>query len=153
MSGEVGPSIGLNSKYVFAVNDFAVLAAIDPSNGNVIWQDNEYTPEVASPVATEEFVYILTTWGGTACYNAENGELVWDHDFDYGFYSSPIIAGGLVYMLDQAGVMHVVKTEKEFSLVADSPLGEKANCTPAFSDGRIYIRSDEHLYCIEQEKR
>jgi len=149
MSGEVGPSVGINSKYVFAVNDFAVLAAINPADGSIIWQDNEYTPEVASPVATEEHVYILTTWGGTACYDTETGDLVWDHDFDYGFYSSPIIAGDNVYMLDQAGVMHVVSTAKEFTLVAESPLGERANCTPAFSEGRIYIRSDEHLYCIE----
>lgn len=148
MSGEVGPSVGINSKYVFAVNDFSVLAAINPLDGTVIWKDNEYTPEVASPVATEEHVYILTTWGGTACYNTETGDLVWDHDFDYGFYSSPIIAGDNIYMLDQAGVMHVVKTSKKFTLLADSPLGERANCTPAFSEGKIYIRSDEHLFCI-----
>ena len=149
MSGEVGPSVGVNSSHVFAVNDFAVLAAIDPNNnGNIDWQDNEYTPEVASPVATEELVYILTTWGGVAAYDAQSGEIAWNHDFDYGFYSSPMIAGNNVYMMDQAGVTHVVSTGKEFKLIAESPLGERANCTPAFSDGRIYLRSDEHLYCI-----
>ena len=149
MSGEVGPSVGVNSTQVFAVNEFAVLAAIDPgSNGDILWQDNEYTPEVSSPVATEELVYVLTTWGGVAAYDTKSGEIAWNHDFDYGFYSSPMIAGDMVYMLDQAGVMHIVSTEREFRLVSESPLGERANCTPAFSDNRIYLRSDEHLYCI-----
>jgi outer membrane protein assembly factor BamB len=149
MSGEVGPSVGVNSKKVFAVNDFAVLAGIDPlANGNVIWKDNEYTPEVASPVATEELVFVLTTWGAVACYDTDTGELVWDHDFDYGFYASPIIAGDNVYMLDQAGVMHIVKASREFTLVSEPVLGERANCTPAFSSGMIFLRSDDHLYCI-----
>lgn len=151
MSGEVGPSVGINSKYVFAVNDFAKLVAIDPGeNATVVWEDNEYTPEVASPVATEELVFILTSWGAVACYDTETGDLVWDHEFDYGFYSSPIIADNMVYMLDQAGVMHIVFADREFSIVSESPLGERANCTPAFSDGNIYIRSEEHLYCISK---
>ena len=149
MSGEVGPSVGVNSSRVFAVNDFAVLSSIDPNNqGEILWQDNEYTPEVASPVATEELIYILTTWGGVAAYDAETGDIAWSHDFDYGFYSSPMIAGDKVYMLDQAGVMHIVDTGREFKLLGESPLGERANCTPAFSENRIYLRSDEHLYCI-----
>ena len=151
MSGEVGPSVGVNSKYVFAVNDFAKLVAIDPGdNASIVWEDNEYTPEVASPVATEELVFVLTSWGAVACYDTETGELVWDHDFDYGFYSSPIIANNMVYMLDQAGVMHVVNASRKFNIVSESPLGERANCTPAFSDGSIYIRSEEHLYCISE---
>ncbi len=150
MSGEVGPSVGVNSKYVFAVNEFAVLAAIKPgTDASVVWQDNEYTPEVSSPVATEELVFVLTSWGAAACYDTETGELVWDHDFDYGFYSSPVIAGDNVYMLDQAGVMHVVKAGREFSQLAESPLGERAVCTPAFSEGSVYIRTEEHLFCIE----
>ena len=36
MSGEVGPSVGVNSKYVFAVNDFAKLVAIDPGDNATI---------------------------------------------------------------------------------------------------------------------
>ena len=149
MSGEVGPSVGVNSKYVFAVNDFAKLVAIKPGqDASIIWEDNEYTPEVSSPVATEELLFVLTSWGAAACYDTETGAMVWDHDFDYGFYASPVIAGNYVYMLDQAGVMHIIKVEREFGLVAESALGERAVCTPAFSEGMIFIRSEEHLYCI-----
>ncbi|MDT8402566.1 MAG: PQQ-binding-like beta-propeller repeat protein [Bacteroidales bacterium] len=151
MSGEVGPSVGVNSKYVFAVNEFAVLAAIKPGeNASVVWQDNEYTPEVASPAATDELVFVLTSWGAVACYDTETGDLAWDKDFDYGFYASPIIAGDKVYMLDQAGVMHIVEAGREFSLVSEAALGERAVCTPAFSEGMIFIRSEEHLYCVEE---
>lgn len=150
-SGEVGPSVGVNSKYVYAVNEYAVLAAINPAEpASVVWADDEYTTNVSSPVATEELVFLLTSWGGVACYNAETGDIVWEHEFEYGFYASPIVAGNNVYMLDQGGLMHVVKAESEFQLVADSPIGERTVCTPAFSERKIYIRSVEHLYCISE---
>jgi outer membrane protein assembly factor BamB len=151
ISGEVGPSLAVNSKYVFSVNDYSILAAINPAEpASIVWADNEYTPDISSPVATEELVFVLTSWGGVACYDSETGNLVWDHDFNYGFFASPIVASNNVYMLDQAGVMHVVKAEREFQLVADSPLGERTVCTPAFSENKIYIRSEEHLYCISE---
>jgi outer membrane protein assembly factor BamB len=149
MGGEVGPSVGVNSKYVFAANEFAKLVAIEPGvNARIVWEDNEYLPEVSSPVANEKLVFIATTFGAMAAYNTENGELVWDHDFDYGFYSSPMLVGENIYAMDQAGVMQIFKASSEFTLVAESPLGEKAYCTPAFSENRIYIRGEENLFCI-----
>lgn len=149
MGGEVGPSIGVNSRYVFAANEFAKLVAIKPGPGaEIIWEDNQYLPEVSSPAATEEFVFIATSFGAVAAYNAATGNLAWDHDFDYGFYSSPILVGKNIYLTDQAGVTMIFKATGSFSLVAESPLGEKAVCTPAFSENRIYIRGEENIYCI-----
>jgi len=151
LSGEVGASAGINSKYVFAANEYAKLVAIKPGrDAEVVWEDNEYLPEVSSPVANEELVFIATTFGSVAAYDANNGELVWDFDFDYGFYASPILVGDNVYLLDQAGVMQIFKASRSFSLVAESPLGEKSDCTPAFSENKIYIRGEENLYCIGQ---
>jgi len=151
LSGEVGASAGINSKYVFAANEYAKLVAIKPGrDAEVVWEDNEYLPEVSSPVANEELVFIATTFGAVAAYDANNGELVWDYDFDYGFYASPILVGDNVYLLDQAGVMQIFKASRSFSLVAESPLGEKSDCTPAFSENKIYIRGEENLYCIGQ---
>jgi len=149
MGGEVGPSIGVNSKYVFAANEFAKLVAIKPgSPAEIIWEDNQYLPEVSSPVATEELVFIATTFGAVAAYDANTGNLAWDHDFDYGFYSSPVLVGDNIYLTDQAGVTMIFKAAGSFSLVSESPLGEKAVATPAFSENRIYIRGEKSLYCI-----
>ena len=55
MMGEVGPSPAFGSGLVFAANEYATLAAIDPSNGSKVWENNEYLPEVASPVVSEGF--------------------------------------------------------------------------------------------------
>ena len=79
----------------------------------------------------------------------------WEFDFVKGefvfndpFYASPIIAGDKVYMLDRSGIMHIVSAGPAFKLIAESPLGERADCTPAFSEKKIYIRGKKNLYCI-----
>jgi len=73
---------------------------------------------------------------------------LWSHYFEEPFYASPIIADDRVYLLDRAGVMHVVKASGGFQLVAESPLGERTDCTPAFSEKSIFIRTKSNLYCI-----
>jgi outer membrane protein assembly factor BamB len=134
---------------VFAGNEFAKLLAVKPGAGDdPVWQDNELLPEVASPVATEDHLFVATSFGAVACYDTKTGEIIWEHDFDYGFYASPIIAENRVYLMDINGVMHVFPAKGEFELLASSPLGEKSVCTPAFAHGRIFIRGSAHLYCI-----
>lgn len=151
MSAEVGPSVGINSKYVFAANEFAKLVAIKPGkDAAIVWADNEYLPEVASPLATEELLFVATSYGAIACYSTETGEVMWNYDFDYGFYSSPILVGDKVYLTDQIGVTHIFKAAKEFELMAEPSLGESVVTTPAFSEGKIYIRGEKYLYCISE---
>ncbi|MFA5819012.1 MAG: PQQ-binding-like beta-propeller repeat protein [Bacteroidales bacterium] len=151
MSGDVAPSIAVNSTMAYAVTDYAKLAAIKPGTGaSIIWEDNTYTPDVSSPVANDEFLFISTGNGDVACYNPEKGDTLWTHYFMDQFYASPIIADDMVYLLDRSGVMHIVKAKSEFQLVAESSLGESTDCTPAFSDKKIYIRGKKNLYCISK---
>ena len=48
-----------------------------------------------------------------------------------------------VYILDITGVMHIFNADKEFKLIGEPKLGEYSACTPAFTNGRIYIRGEE----------
>jgi outer membrane protein assembly factor BamB len=149
MSGDVAPSVAVNSSMAYAVTDYAKLVAIKPGTAvSVAWEDNTYTPDVSSPVANDEFLFVSTGNGDVACYNAMKGDTLWTHYFQDPFYASPIIADGMVYLLDRSGKMHVVKAESKFSLVAESQLGEATDCSPAFSDKKIYIRTKKNLYCI-----
>jgi outer membrane protein assembly factor BamB len=149
MSGDVAPSVAVNSTMVYAVTDYAKLVAIKPGTpATIVWEDNTYTPDVSSPVATDKFLFVSTGTGDVACYNSEKGDTLWTHYFQDQFYASPVIANDMVYLLDRSGVMHIVKAESKFQLVAEVPLGEMADCTPAFSDKKIYIRGNKNLYCI-----
>lgn len=149
MSGDVAPSVAVNSTMTYAVTDYAKLVGIKPGTAATItWEDNTFTPDVSSPVATDEYLFLSTGNGDVACYNAVKGDTLWTHYFQNPFYASPIVADEMVYFLDRSGEMHIVSAGAKFSLVAESPLGEGTDCSPAFSDNKIYIRGHKNLYCI-----
>ena len=151
MSGDVAPSAAVNSRFIYAVTDYAKLVAIKPGNkASIVWEDNMFTPDVPSPVATEKYLFVPTGYGDVACYNAEKGDTAWTHYFTDPFYASPIVADSRVYMLDRTGKMHIMEAAGKFNLLAESSLGEAVDCTPAFSDNRIYIRGKNYLYCISE---
>ena len=151
LTGDVGPSVAVNSTMTYAVTDYAKLAAIRSGTGaSIIWEDNAYTPDVSSPVATDEFLFLSTGNGDVACYDAMKGDTLWTRYFNEPFYSSPIIADEMVFFLDRSGTMHIVKAAGAYQLVAQSMLGESADCTPAFSDKNIFIRGRDNLYCISK---
>jgi hypothetical protein len=45
--------------------------------------------------------------------------------------------------------MTVVKAGPNFEIVAENDVGEKTFATPAFSNGRLYLRGVNHLFCID----
>jgi outer membrane protein assembly factor BamB len=151
LTGDVAPSVAVNNTMTFAVTDYAKLAAIKPGSGaTIIWEDNTYTPDVSSPVATDDFLFVSTGNGDVACYNSAKGDTLWTHYFQDQFYASPIVSDDMLYLLDRSGVMHIVKAGSKFELIAEAALGEAADCTPAFSDKKIYIRGKNNLYCISK---
>jgi len=151
MSGDVAPSAAVNSFMTFTVTDYCDLLAIEPGSVPTIkWRDNTYTPDISSPVATDDFLFLVTGYGDAVCYNAAKGDTLWTHYFGDQFYSSPVIANDMVHFLDRSGKMHIVKASDKFELVGEPVLGEPAECTPAFSDNKIFIRGRNNLYCISK---
>jgi outer membrane protein assembly factor BamB len=151
MSGDVAPSVAANSGMVYAVTDYAKLTAISPGPGaKIVWEDNTFTPDVSSPVATDKFLFVTTGNGDVACYNSEKGDTLWTHYFNDQFYASPVIADDRLFILDRSGVMHILNAADKYQLVGEPSLGENTDCTPVFSNKKIYMRSRKNLYCISK---
>ncbi len=151
VSGDVVPALAVNSKMVYAVTDYYKLIALKPGkDGSKVWDDNTFTPDVSSPVANNTCLFVTTGYGDVACYNSETGDTLWTHYFDNPFYASPIICDKKVWMLDRSGIMHIVEAGGKLRIISNSPIGENADCTPAFSEKKIYIRGKVNLYCIAE---
>jgi len=161
LAGEVAPSPVYANGIVFAANEYAVAGAIrvggtaEAPESELIWEYDEFLPEVASPITDGERIYFGTSAGDFVCVNLESasdeGEEVYAEELDMGFYSSPVLVGDTIYIGDLDGVMYVIKSGPEFELISKIEMGEEIFATPAFMDGRMYLRTAQHLYCIEQE--
>ena len=63
--------------------------------------------------------------------------------------ASPVVAGSCLYWLADNGNTHVVQlTNGNYREIAINSLGEKGIASPAIADGRLYIRTDKHLFCV-----
>lgn len=149
VSGDVAPSLAANSKLVYAVTDYYKLLALKPGKSSApAWEDNTFTPDVSSPVANDKFLFVTTGNGDAACYSAEKGDTLWSHYFGDQFYASPVICDNKVWMLDRSGNMHIVEAAGKFKLISEPVVGEKTDCTPVFSEKKIYLKGRKNLYCI-----
>ena len=149
ITGEVGPSPAYANGMVFSVNDYSKLAAIKLGDEpKVIWESTDFLSDVPSPVATDKYLFLSTSYGTVVCYDTQTGTKYWDKDLGNSVYSSPIIAEGKLFVLDRTGIMHIIKVDKTYASLGEPKLGEKSDCTPAFVNGRIYIRGEKNLYCI-----
>jgi len=147
--GEVGPSAAYADGVVFATNEYANLSAIKlGETPEILWQSDEYMSDVPSPIATKDYLFLITSYGAVACYGSKDGKKLWEHEFSTGFYGSPVLVNNSIYLIDMKGNTHIFSASNKFNLIATNPLGENSTCTPAFADGRIYIRGKENLYCI-----
>jgi outer membrane protein assembly factor BamB len=149
IGGEVGASLAYSGGIVFSVNEYSTLSAVKIGDQpSVLWTKDEFLSDIPSPAAHNNYLFLATSYGIIVCYDATTGEKYWEKDLGKNIYASPMIAENKVYFLDVTGVMHIFNAGKELKLIGESKLGESADATPAFLNGKIYIREENNLYCI-----
>lgn len=155
LSGEVAPSPAYANGFVYAGVERADILAIPvDQTGDVTktiaWKQSENLPDVVSLLATEAHIITMTAGGRLAAINTKDGEIAWEQEFEHErLDASPILAGGHVYLFDkEKGVVLIFKPGAKYEQVAKLSIGEPIHATPAFVNGRIYVRTDKHLYCI-----
>jgi outer membrane protein assembly factor BamB len=119
----------------------------DVTKSHVVWQSTKSAFYVPSPVCTDNYLFTTTTNGQVHCLEAVSGNILWTENLGKQ-YSSPVFADGLVYMPNDEGVITVIMPDPKFKYAAKNTIGEKMYASPAISNGKIYLRGLQHLYCI-----
>jgi outer membrane protein assembly factor BamB len=152
---DIGPSPVFADGRVYVANDNSVASAIradghgDVTSGGVLWHGEDGLPDTCSPLATKEFLLLLTSFGTLTCYDAVKGDMLWAEDFNTDFSTSPSLVGKRVYLVAKSGKTLIVEpTRAKCMRVGQSDLGEACVSSPAFQDGRIYLRGKDHLFCL-----
>ena len=151
LSGEVASSPCSANGLVFGASEYSSLIAVNALSGEKLWEANDFLPEVSSPVATKDYVYLATSYGAVACYDAKSGELKKSVETNTEFYSSPIIAEGKIYLFSNSGKAFIYSANSELTLINSFETGQKTFATPAFTDNRMIVRSENQLYCVTKK--
>ncbi len=107
-------------------------------------------PDVPTPVTDGTYFYIVNDRGIVWCLDARTGTEVWGSQrIRHGIYSaSPVLADGKVYVTNEDGVTTVFRAGSKFESIAENNLDDYTLSSPAISDGQIFLRTAQYLYCI-----
>jgi len=121
----------------------------DITESHRVWQFQN-GPDVPTPVTDGKYFYIVDDRGVMWCLDAKTGQPIWGPQrIKSGTYSSsPVLADGKIYVTNEDGLTTVVKAGPTFEVLAENPLNDYCLSSPAVSDGQIFIRTTQYLYCI-----
>ncbi len=123
------------------------------SNDGIAWSAAHSGPAMASPLVYEGRLYILEQrGGGLSCYEAKTGKTIYSKERipgARGFTSSPWACDGKIFCLDDGGQTHIIEAGDEFKVLGKNSLNEMFWASPAISEGTLFLRGVDHLYCIK----
>jgi outer membrane protein assembly factor BamB len=120
----------------------------DITSSHVVWQVNTGAPYISSLVYDGGLLYMANDVGAITVVDAKSGEKVWQERVDGIFSASPVAADGKIYFLSETGETIVLRSGREPRIIARNDLGERLIASPAISNGHIFIRSDDRIFCV-----
>ena len=142
-------------KSVNAVSAFKLGGQGDMTNKNVLWKYFKSLPNVPSPLLYEGVLYIVKESGIMTALDAKTGKVLKQarlKDAPGDYFSSPVAAGSRIYTVSHEGKVSVIKPGAEWEVERTITLNEDVNASPAFEDGKIYIRTHQNLYCFGKKE-
>lgn len=149
------------SKAVFGGDQFGGLVRTrlggtgDVTGTHVVWRYDKGLPFLTAPLLYEGVLYTIRN-GTLTTFSPETGALLTQRRVMNAlgeYYASPIAGDGKIYLVSLEGQVTVLKAGADWEVLSTGDLQEQVVATPAIGDGRIYIRTDQMLYCFGQTTR
>jgi outer membrane protein assembly factor BamB len=124
--------------------------------GKVVWNYQKSVPYIPSSLVHNGTAYLINDPGILLSFDAESGELLKRERLKNGsgsYYASPVAGkseqgGDLMVLASLDGKLSVVQLGETATVYESYPLNETVVATPSIYNGRLFVRSEEHLYCF-----
>ncbi len=118
----------------------------------ILWEKSGIGTDVATPVASDGKVYIVSFNGKIWCMDIKSGKELWQTKLPGGngmFYSSPTLAGNKLYICSEEGAFYVCEvTPTGMQILNQTKFEDYFVATPVLVNNNILIRGEKNLYCI-----
>ena len=154
LENEVVPSPVFAGGFVLLLSPGAKLMALRPdgtgdvTKTGVAWATEENVPDIASPVSNGELVFTVTSGGTATCFGANDGRKIWDTNLDTEVQASPGLLGNRLFILGEHGALVTLQAGRELREKGRTQLPDKFDASPAFANGRVFLRGVTNLYCL-----
>ncbi len=111
--------------------------------------DKTYAAYVPTMVSAGNVVFLWGDRGIVTCIDGLTGKLHWRERVGGNFSGSPVRAADKIFCISGDGEVVAIAASDQFKLLGRSPLNETSRSTPAIVGGRMYLRTESHLFCLE----
>lgn len=145
---------------VFSRAQNAILALKPGGRGElkdsaVIWKYQRGIPYVATPLLDNGILWMVKDGGIVTKLDAASGRVLQEERVGGvgNYFASPTTGDGKVYFASEPGVVSVVANAREWDVISSREFHEKIYATPVIDRDRIYIRTEQALYCFQGGKK
>ncbi|MBI3461635.1 MAG: PQQ-binding-like beta-propeller repeat protein [Planctomycetes bacterium] len=124
----------------------------DVTGTHRLWLHPQNPQRVGSGVIDQGLLYLANATGIAECLEAATGKTVWKERLGGTLWGSMLLADGKLYVSNLEGQTFILAAGPQFRLLATNNLEEPMKAAPAASDGQLFLRTYENLYCIEQRR-
>ena len=150
------PVFGHNLVFAIIDRDNPELWAIRPSghgdvtDTHVAWKEFRGMPQRCSPLLVDDLLFVVNRDGIATCLEAKTGRSVWKKRLSGKYSASPIYAENRIYLFNEDASTMVIRPGRKLEIVAANALAEQSLlATPAIDGNAFIIRTESHLYRIE----
>lgn len=133
----------------------------DVSDKAPLWENSKVKTYLTTPIFHEGHLYYVREEGIACCADPTTGKMIYEKRIEGAasgstnkgepFYASPVLVNGHLIAVGRTAGTFVIDAKPEYRLVRINRLeSDKSRFqgTPAVSDGQIFLRSDQAIYCI-----
>jgi outer membrane protein assembly factor BamB len=102
----------------------------------------------------EDLLYNVNWNGSVDCFQSTTGEKLWREKAGNGnsYIASPVASDGKIYVVDDEGMVYILRAGTSYELLASNKLGEICMATPAISESIIFFRTIKQLIAVKDLK-
>ncbi|MEX0939392.1 MAG: PQQ-binding-like beta-propeller repeat protein [Pirellulales bacterium] len=128
----------------------------DVTGTHRLWQANLPKDCIGSGVIAADSLFLMAENGIAICLDLDTGEKRWEKRLrgqgrSGGAWSSLVLVGDKILVTNHSSETFVIRASPEFELLHTNPTEEETTCASlAISDGQLFLRTYESLWCIGQ---
>jgi outer membrane protein assembly factor BamB len=140
---------------VYAIRETAAgdvsLESDQTSNEGVAWSTPRGGGYICTPLIYQGLAYVIRYNGVLNVFDAKTGEKKYEQRLagaTSAFTSSPVANDGRVYVASEDGQVFVLKAGPTYEVIAMNEMATPILATPAISEGRLLLRTQNQLMAI-----
>jgi len=126
----------------------------DMTASAIRWKYTRPVPQVPSTLLYGGVLFMVNDSGILISFDPATGNVL-KRDRLKGaidkYFASPVGADGKVWLVSQDGTVTIVSAKAEWETLAVNKLDDEVFATPAFADGRVFIRTRSAMYAFGRE--